>query len=69
MIRKLYAVVSGAACPDNPDSPQHHEILLPGHLYNMIIKEKIYDWLVSIKQQFQMTMRMNPDQVDFFDSK
>ncbi|WVR09206.1 hypothetical protein IAU60_006268 [Kwoniella sp. DSM 27419] len=33
MLRKLYSLVSGASCPDNPDSPQHHEVLLPGFLY------------------------------------
>lgn len=33
MIQKLYALVSGDCCADNPDSPQHQEILLGGHLY------------------------------------
>ena len=29
MLRKLYALVSGECCADNPDSPQHQEVLLP----------------------------------------
>ncbi|KAI9492937.1 hypothetical protein BDB00DRAFT_764599 [Zychaea mexicana] len=69
MIRKLYAVVSGECCVDNPDSPQHQEILLPGHLYNMILKEKIYDWLAGIKAQIRTSVRLSPEKVDFHDRK
>lgn len=69
IIRKLYALVSGECCADNPDSPQHQEVLLPGHLYNMIIKEKIYDWLQGIKTQIKTHVRLNPEKVDFFDRK
>lgn len=39
MIRKLYSLVAGDCCPDNPDATQHQEILLGGFLYGMIIKE------------------------------
>ncbi|KAF7727777.1 DNA-directed RNA polymerase I subunit rpa2 [Apophysomyces ossiformis] len=67
MIRKLYSLVSGECCPDNPDAPQHQEVLLGGHLYNMILKEKIFDWLTSIKQQVRNDIRMAPQRVDFFD--
>lgn len=69
MIRKLYALVSGECCADNPDAPQHQEILLPGHIYNMIVKEKIYDWLNSIKQQIRIQIRLHSSKVDFFNSK
>jgi DNA-directed RNA polymerase I subunit RPA2 len=37
MVQKLYALVAGDCCPDNPDSTQQQEILLPGHLYSSII--------------------------------
>lgn len=53
MIRKLYALVAGDCCPDNPDAVQHQEILLGGFLYGMIIKEKIDEYLQSIKLQIQ----------------
>ncbi|KAI9313527.1 hypothetical protein BX666DRAFT_1977413 [Dichotomocladium elegans] len=66
MIRKLYSLVSGDCRADNPDSPQHQEVLLPGHIYNMIIKEKIFDWLQSIKQQIRSIVRLSPEKVDFF---
>lgn len=57
MLRKLYSQVSGATCPDNPDSPQHHEVLLPGFLYGMIIKERFDDCLNVVKSQIQLDLR------------
>lgn len=48
MIRKLYALVEGDCAVDNPDAVQSQEILLPGHLYGMIIKERLDEWLSSI---------------------
>ena len=49
MIRKLYCLVNGECAADNPDTVSNQEILLPGFLYGMIIKEKIDDWLRSIQ--------------------
>ncbi|ODQ66872.1 DNA-directed RNA polymerase I [Nadsonia fulvescens var. elongata DSM 6958] len=51
MVRKLYALVAGDCCPDNPDAAQHQEILLGGFLYGMIIKEKIDEYLQGFKAQ------------------
>ncbi|OQO04005.1 DNA-directed RNA polymerase I subunit RPA2 [Cryoendolithus antarcticus] len=48
MVRKLYALVEGECAIDNPDAVQNQEILLPGALYGMIIKERIDEWLLSI---------------------
>ncbi|KAK5119227.1 DNA-directed RNA polymerase I subunit RPA2 [Meristemomyces frigidus] len=48
MIRKLYALVEGECSVDNPDAVSSQEILLPGFLYGMIIKERIDEWLTSI---------------------
>lgn len=53
MIRKLYSLVAGECCPDNPDAVQHQEILLGGFLYGMIIKEKIEDYVNNIRLQIQ----------------
>ncbi|KAB2575542.1 DNA-directed RNA polymerase I subunit RPA2 [Lasiodiplodia hormozganensis] len=49
MIRKLYALVEGECAVDDPDAVSNQEILLGGFLYGMIIKEKIEDWLMSIR--------------------
>lgn len=69
MMQKLYALVAGDCAADNPDSPQHQEILLPGHLYLSIMKEKMGDWLVAIKTQIQQDIRRSPSLVDFADKK
>jgi DNA-directed RNA polymerase I subunit RPA2 len=58
MLRKLYALVSGSVCADNPDSPQHHEVLLPGFLYGNIIKERFDECLNSLKPQLTADQRM-----------
>jgi DNA-directed RNA polymerase I subunit RPA2 len=41
MARKLYGFVAGDVVEDNADSLMNQEILLPGHLYTMFIKEKL----------------------------
>lgn len=38
MIDKLYALVNGDIMPENLDSMAVHEVLLPGHLYMMILR-------------------------------
>ena len=49
MIRKLYSLVNGECAVDNPDAVSSQEVLLPGFLYGMILKEKLDDWLRSIQ--------------------
>ncbi|KAJ3045414.1 DNA-directed RNA polymerase I subunit rpa2 [Rhizophlyctis rosea] len=69
MMQKLYALVAGTCMPDNPDSPQHQEVLLGGHLFLAIIKEKFGDWLSAIKTQIQVDIRRSPTSVNFSDRK
>jgi DNA-directed RNA polymerase I subunit RPA2 len=68
MLRKLFALVSGSCCADNPDSPQHQEVLLPGTLYGMIIKERMEEILNNIRNTVTLDIR-NGATVDFSDSK
>jgi DNA-directed RNA polymerase I subunit RPA2 len=49
MIRKLYALVEGECAVDNPDAVQNQEVLLGGHLFGMILKEKLDEWLNSLR--------------------
>ncbi|KAH5062399.1 DNA-directed RNA polymerase subunit beta [Parastagonospora nodorum] len=53
MIRKLYSLVEGECCVDNPDAVQNQEILLGGQLYGMIMKERLDDWLQSMRPVLQ----------------
>ncbi|KAK7062222.1 DNA-directed RNA polymerase subunit beta [Favolaschia claudopus] len=68
MLRKLYSLVSGSCCQDNPDSPQHQEVLLPGSLYGMIIKERLEETLNQIRNNISLDVR-NGATVDFNDKK
>jgi DNA-directed RNA polymerase I subunit RPA2 len=68
MLRKLFALVSGECCPDNPDSPQHQEILLPGYLYGMIVKERLEEALTQVRNQIAQDVRRESVAVDFHDS-
>lgn len=69
MIQKLYALVAGECCADNPDSPQHQEVLMPGNLLAIILKERLEEYLVAIRNQVLSDIRRTPHSVDFFDNK
>jgi len=53
MIRKLYGLVAGTCCIDNPDAAQNQEILLGGFLYGMALKERIEEYLMGIRAQIR----------------
>ncbi|KAF2797719.1 beta and beta-prime subunits of DNA dependent RNA-polymerase [Melanomma pulvis-pyrius CBS 109.77] len=53
MIRKLYALVEGDCAVDNPDAVQSQEVLLGGHLFGQIMKEKLDEWLNSLRLPLQ----------------
>ncbi|CEH13906.1 dna-directed rna polymerase i complex subunit rpa2 [Ceraceosorus bombacis] len=67
MMHKLYSLVAGDCCPDNPDSPQHQEILLPGFLYGQIIKERIDEYLIALRGQVSRELRSKQG-MDFFNA-
>ncbi|KAI0268303.1 hypothetical protein BC834DRAFT_821739 [Gloeopeniophorella convolvens] len=69
MLRKLYSIVSKTCSVDNPDSPQHQEVLLPGSLYGMIIKEKLEEALSQIRNQIAQDVRRQEPSVDFFNDR
>ncbi|KAG9102005.1 hypothetical protein FS749_000570 [Ceratobasidium sp. UAMH 11750] len=69
MLRKLFALVSGDCAADNPDSPQHQEVLLPGFLYGMIIKERLDEALNQVRAQIAQDVRRKVAAVDFMDSR
>lgn len=48
MLRKLYAFVQGRCREDRPDALANHELLLPGHLFGMIVKERLENWLEKV---------------------
>ena len=65
MMHKLYELVQGHIKPDNPDALTCQEILLPGHLYGMLLRERLEDCLYSMKAQILLDVRLHPAKVDF----
>jgi|TARA_B100001142_G_scaffold317492_1_gene358498 DNA-directed RNA polymerase I subunit RPA2 len=53
MFQKLYSLVTGSCSADDPDSLMHHEILLPGYLLQIFVREKLHDLLKLIKEALQ----------------
>lgn len=51
MVDKLYALVDGDIKPENLDSTALHEVLLPGHLYLMNLREKLEDALTYVRSK------------------
>ncbi|CAM8896202.1 unnamed protein product [Rhodiola kirilowii] len=53
MLQKLFSLVDQTSLPDNPDSLQNQEVLVPGHLITIYLKEKLQEWLSKSKRALQ----------------
>jgi len=49
MMQKLFSVVQKKCCVEGADGLMMHELLLGGHLYLQVIKEKMQGWLQLLK--------------------
>ena len=49
MLRKLFSFAEGKCAADNADALMNHELLLPGHLMTMYLKEKLEEALINVK--------------------
>ena len=49
MTRKLYSFAGGECASESADNPMFHEVLLPGHLYQMLMKVNTYSREPDIK--------------------
>lgn len=52
MTRKLFIFAKQECMEENPDSLMCQEVLTPGQLYLMFLKEKLTAWLASVKLAF-----------------
>ncbi|CAM9761273.1 unnamed protein product, partial [Phaeothamnion confervicola] len=57
MLRKLYAFVAGDCREDNADALSAHELLLPGHLITMFVKEKLDECLQLVRAHILKDVR------------
>ncbi|PHT94611.1 hypothetical protein T459_02493 [Capsicum annuum] len=53
MLQKLFSLIDQTSVLDNPDSLQNQEVLLPGHLITIYLKEKLQDWLLRLQRLLQ----------------
>ncbi|KAB2010197.1 hypothetical protein ES319_D10G221000v1 [Gossypium barbadense] len=65
MVQKLFSLVDQTSAPDNSDSLQNQEILLPGHLITIYLKEKLEDWLRKGKKLVEDKINNNSQNFDF----
>jgi DNA-directed RNA polymerase I subunit RPA2 len=65
MIRKLYALVAGDCAVDNPDAVSSQELLLGGFLYGMILKEKLEEWIASLRPALRYWSDRSPTYTPF----
>ncbi|WJX93025.1 DNA-directed RNA polymerase I subunit RPA2 [Trifolium repens] len=68
MLQKLFSLIDHTSVPDNPDSLQNQEILLPGHLITIYLKEKLEEWLMKGKAMLLDEINKNGEKFDFTDS-
>lgn len=52
MIRKLFSFVEGKCLADNPDAMVNHELLLPGQLFGMYVKEKLEESMLMTRMLY-----------------
>eukprot|EP01029_Cantina_marsupialis_P012874 TRINITY_DN284_c0_g1_i1.p1 TRINITY_DN284_c0_g1~~TRINITY_DN284_c0_g1_i1.p1 ORF type:complete len:1136 (-),score=361.07 TRINITY_DN284_c0_g1_i1:415-3822(-) len=57
MLRKLYAFVNHEYSADSSDSLMNQELLVSGHLYLMILKEKLQEHLLEIKRNAERDIK------------
>ncbi|XP_063243979.1 DNA-directed RNA polymerase I subunit RPA2 [Bacillus rossius redtenbacheri] len=49
MMKKLFALVAGECCAEGVDGVMSQELLMGGHLYLQVLKEKLQTWLAFLR--------------------
>ncbi|KAK2177567.1 hypothetical protein NP493_591g01025 [Ridgeia piscesae] len=57
MTQKLFTFVAGECTTENPDNPMFQEALLSGHLYQMVLKEKVESWLFTLRTRIELNAK------------
>ncbi|KAK6233604.1 hypothetical protein QUC31_006010 [Theobroma cacao] len=69
MVQKLFSLIDQTSAPDNSDSLQNQEVLLPGHLITIYLKEKLEDWLRKGKKLIEDAINNKSKNFDFCSMK
>uniref|UniRef100_A0A1J3HB27 DNA-directed RNA polymerase subunit beta n=1 Tax=Noccaea caerulescens TaxID=107243 RepID=A0A1J3HB27_NOCCA len=65
IIQKLFSLVDQTSIPDNPDALHNQEILVPGHLITIYLKEKLEEWLRKSKSLIEDELRSKSKKFSF----
>ncbi|GFU14119.1 DNA-directed RNA polymerase I subunit RPA2 [Nephila pilipes] len=57
MFQKLFAAVKNECALESADSLMNQEILTPGNLYLIVLKERLYSWLTSIRLNVEKKLK------------
>ncbi|GBN90523.1 DNA-directed RNA polymerase I subunit RPA2, partial [Araneus ventricosus] len=57
MIQKLFAVVKNECALESADNLMSQEILTPGSLYLIVLKERLYSWLTSVRVNIEKKLK------------
>jgi DNA-directed RNA polymerase I subunit RPA2 len=66
MIRKLFCFVEGKCIGDNADALMNHELLLPGHLISMYVKEKMEEAMLGVRLAIIRDSRVNKSKFETY---
>ena len=58
MVKKLFCLVQDKCAVEGVDSVMMQEVVLGGHLYLQLLKEKLETWLVTMKVAIQRRSKM-----------
>uniref|UniRef100_A0A1B6CSM5 DNA-directed RNA polymerase subunit beta n=1 Tax=Clastoptera arizonana TaxID=38151 RepID=A0A1B6CSM5_9HEMI len=53
MVQKLYSFAQGKSCAEGADAVMMQELLLGGHLYLQVLKDRLQSWLYMLKNMLQ----------------
>ncbi|XP_058097743.1 DNA-directed RNA polymerase I subunit 2 isoform X2 [Magnolia sinica] len=65
MLQRLFSLVDQTSVPDNSDALQFQEVLQPGHLISIYLKEKLEDWLHKARQQIEDKIQNSEETFEF----
>ncbi|CAL1530216.1 unnamed protein product [Lymnaea stagnalis] len=57
MTQKLFAFVNGDCAAESSDNPMFQEVLVPGHLIQMVLAEKLESYLIGMKTNILKVVR------------
>jgi DNA-directed RNA polymerase I subunit RPA2 len=61
MYQKLMGLVNGEVQPDNQDTMNSHDVLLPGQLYGMVLKENLEVMMEKVRGLIYKQIRKDPE--------